>query len=56
MKISINFTLDVDPEAWAVDYGIEGGAPAVRADVKTYVQNTVHDHLQGLGMLTETAS
>lgn len=39
MKISITLTIDVDPEAWADNYGIEKGA--VREDVKTYVHSTV---------------
>jgi len=39
MKISITLTIDVDPEQWADNYGIEKSD--VRGDVKTYVHNAV---------------
>lgn len=39
MKISITLTIDVDPNEWAENYGIDKSE--VREDVKTYVHSTV---------------
>ena len=39
MKISITLTIDVDPDEWADNYGIEKSE--VREDVKTYVRTAV---------------
>ena len=40
MKVSVNLTIDVDPEAWTLAYGVEGAA-AIREDVRGYVLNGV---------------
>ena len=39
MKVEIRFTVEVDSEAWANEYGVE--LNEVRADVKTYYENVV---------------
>lgn len=41
MKIALNITVEVDPAAWAEEYGIEPKAAAVRADVQEYVRNAL---------------
>ena len=37
MKVRISFTVDIDPEAWALTYGIEG-AEGIREDVKAHAE------------------
>lgn len=39
MKVRIAVTVDVDPEAWAEEYGIESSG--VREDLKTWVVNAI---------------
>lgn len=41
MKIRMTFTLDVDEEAWAAEYGAEPAG--VRKDVKSYVTTLLND-------------
>lgn len=49
MKVRIEFTVDIDVDAWMLDYGIDRGE--VNADVKKYVKYGVMEHLAGLGVL-----
>jgi hypothetical protein len=41
MKVRIVLTVDVDPEAWANEYGVDRSE--VREDVKRYVGTSMHD-------------
>lgn len=50
MKVAVNLTLDIDPDAWADEYGVE--AADVAQDVERHVTNTVNAHLNSLGLLT----
>lgn len=50
MKIKIEFTLDVDPEAWSSNYGVKGAAE-IREDVRAYVQNDVTEFFRSNGYL-----
>jgi hypothetical protein len=50
MKISVVLALDIDEEAWTLNYGVTG-KEEIREDVRIYVINGVHDHLQALGLL-----
>ena len=43
MKIKVTVTLDVDPEAWVLNYGIERAE--VRDDVKTYFEHVCREQL-----------
>jgi hypothetical protein len=52
MKVTVSFTVDVDAEAWASEYGVTGQA-AIRTDVKAYAQHTVIEQLAAVGVLTE---
>lgn len=55
MKVKIEFTLDVDVEAWDANY-FTGTVPAdVREDVRTYVFHGVMEQLRELGVLAERA-
>jgi hypothetical protein len=48
MKIALTVTLDVDPEVWAAEYGLDAGpaglAQTVRDDARAHLANTVHEH------------
>ena len=48
MKVKIEFTVDIDPEAWAEEYGLARGD--VREDVKAWVssQTITQIHTEGL--------
>lgn len=49
MKVKINFTVDIDAEAWAREYGVPMNE--VRTDVNRYVSHGMYDHLyRELGM------
>lgn len=53
MKVRISFTVDVDPEAWEMNYGVSGGA-AIREDAKTKARYDITEHWgpSGLDLLT----
>lgn len=55
MKVRITLTVDIDPEAWDMNYGTGTDPAAVRADVKTYVEGTVHEQLRQVDVLTAEA-
>ena len=40
MKVRVSFTLEVNPEGWADDYGVEGDA-AIRKDVREWAKNVL---------------
>lgn len=40
MKVRVSFTVDIDTEAWAATYGVEG-ASAIRQDVQNHAKHTV---------------
>ena len=54
MKIKVTFTLDVDPEAWALEYGIP--KKEIRADVQSYFEYTAREQLLKIGCDNETNS
>lgn len=39
MRVNVNFTVDIDPEAWALVYGVDRAE--IRADVKDHIQQSV---------------
>lgn len=51
MKVKIEFTLDVNEQAWMDIYGIE--RDEVREDVRTMVEDAAFSHLLGLGLLVQ---
>lgn len=54
MKVKISTTVDINAEAWTLNYGT---APnEIRADVKAYVDDLIRQHLTELGLLAEEAS
>ncbi|MFC9432742.1 hypothetical protein [Nocardia sp. NPDC057030] len=42
MQVSITIKLNIDPESWTMNYGVEGAA-AIREDVKAHVTNSLRD-------------
>jgi hypothetical protein len=52
VKVTISVTVDIDPEAWTLNYGVEGSA-AIRADVKEYGRSTIIEQLKDVGVLKE---
>lgn len=60
MRIALSVTLDIDPEVWANEYGLDADRPgglarAVRDDVRAHVANTMHEHyVTDLGIARET--
>lgn len=49
MKIVVTLAIDLDPEDWTLNYGIEG-AKAIREDVKSHVQNMVFEQMNTCGV------
>ena len=54
MKIKIEFTVDVDPDAWELNYGTNRNE--VRDDVKGYIKNIALSQLDVVGVLAEGGS
>lgn len=52
MKVRVTVTLDVDPEAWTLNYGIEGRS-AIAADVREWAHNLLHQAASESGNLKE---
>lgn len=50
MKIKVSFTVEIDPSVWTLNYGIEG-AEDIRADVRTYLEETALNQLDAVGVL-----
>jgi hypothetical protein len=53
MKVRVSFTVEVDPEAWMANYGVE--RDQVRDDVRVYVENGMRDQLESVGVLVRSA-
>lgn len=51
-RVRISLLIDVDVEAWALDYGMEAKANVVRADVKSYIENAINDGPAGFEFMT----
>ena len=51
MKVKVELVLNIDSDAWELNYGIPRGEQ--RADVKGYVSNLVVESLSELGLLEE---
>jgi hypothetical protein len=45
MKVNVNITLDVDPRAWATEFGLGQADNVIQKDVTTYFAGLCHDHL-----------
>ena len=55
MKIRVSFTIDVDEEAWSLEYGVDKSE--VRQDVKSHVLNALQsDHEASDGLWREVTA
>lgn len=52
MKVKVSFTVDVDPDAWDLNFGTGTDAATVRDDARRYVENGAVDQLRDLGLLS----
>jgi hypothetical protein len=50
VKVRIVVMVNIDPEAWTMNYGVEGAAE-IRADVVAYVGSLVREQLNDVGVL-----
>ena len=55
MKIKINVTVEVDPEAWALDFGLDYTVPVerkrlVREDVQSYFDSFCQEQVDALSL------
>ena len=48
MKVRINQTVNIDAEAWALEYGLD--PKDVREDVKMYFETWLQEHVRELGL------
>lgn len=49
MKVAVSLTVEIDPEAWSLEYDVP--PEEVRADVKRYLAEHVHQHLVSLDVV-----
>jgi hypothetical protein len=56
VKVRVTFTVDVDPEAWSLNYGTGTDPADVREDVRRYVENGAVEQLREVGVLAEAGS
>lgn len=49
MKVRVSFTVDIDPDSWTLNYGIEG-AKAIREDAKNFAELTVRSQFEASGI------
>ena len=54
MRVLVKVVLDVDPEAWALEYGIERSE--VRGDVQTYFADFCRGQLEHVGLQTKSGN
>jgi hypothetical protein len=54
MKIKLSETVNIDPQAWADEYGIE--LADVRADVRVYFARWYQEQIDSLGLEEESTS
>lgn len=50
MKIKCTVTLDIDPDAYTDEYGVEGAA-AIRTDLQRHIQDSITAHFESIGVL-----
>ncbi|MEJ7633264.1 hypothetical protein [Aeromicrobium sp.] len=49
MKVHVSFTVNLDVEAWDLEYGGDD-LPEIKHDVRQYLAKVATDHLHELGM------
>lgn len=56
MKIQILHTVDIDPEAWDLNYGTGPDLHAIRQDVRRYLAGLMEDQIDVIGVRAATAT
>jgi hypothetical protein len=51
MKIRVSFVLNIDADAWALEYGLDKSE--VRADVQEHTYQNVWAHYSGMDLLLD---
>jgi hypothetical protein len=51
MKVRVSFTVEIDREAWSMNYGTGLDARAIREDVQNYVESGARQQLEEVGVL-----
>jgi hypothetical protein len=52
MKVKVSFTIDINAEAWANEFGLDKSE--VRKDVQDYLARIAHDYaMYNLGLTTQ---
>jgi hypothetical protein len=54
MKVRVAVTLDIDPEAWALEYGLP--IAETRTDVRAWAASSLHQLAEGMGILRNTGA
>jgi hypothetical protein len=50
VKVKVEVTVDINPEAWEMNYGISG-AKEIREDVKEFAKNAILAQFDAVGLL-----
>lgn len=51
MQVTEQVSVDINVDAWRHEFNMVGSDRAVAADVREYIGNMVHAHLESLGLL-----
>lgn len=51
MKVRVEFTVDIDPEAWEMNYGVPRSEQ--REDIRNYCEQGMRDQLREVGVLKD---
>lgn len=51
MRVQVKVTLDIDVDAWMLEYGCD--RDEVRRDVQQHTAESIRQHLDALGLLRE---
>jgi hypothetical protein len=52
IKVKVEFTIEVNPHAWSLNYGTEQTVSAIRTDVRKHIEHSVHAQFDDLGLTT----
>lgn len=53
MKVRVAVTVDIDPIAWQMEYGVGPELAAIRTDVQEHCVNTLYSQLGAVEVLTD---
>ncbi len=56
VRVRVSFTVEVDPDDWALNYGTSPDPSEVRADVSRYLEYAARGQLAAVGVLAQRES